>query len=127
MTNETNESTLTTVTARDPQSGNEATVEIDLGQDLNDAVSKFGEELVFDYYQRQAVVQAQAAIRGRLRADKSKGEIQGEMTQWEPGKLRRSGGSGKSTLEKATSAFENMTEAQQREFLEQLRSKMQPE
>ena len=127
MSQEANERVMTEVTASDPQTGTEATVEVDLGADLTDAINKFGEELVYDYWARQAVVQAQAAIRNRLRAGKSVEEVVAEMQQWEPGKMRRSSGAGKNTLDKTLGAFEKMNEEQQREFLQKLREKMQPE
>ena len=60
----------------------------DFGDNLQDAVSKFGEEVVFAYLKRGLVVAAQGHARGMIKAEKTKDEIIAAMKDWRPGMPR---------------------------------------
>lgn len=60
-------------------------VNIEFGDNLKDAVAKFGEEVVFTNYRQQAVIRAQAAIRGRLKSGNTNDQIIKDMTGYKPG------------------------------------------
>lgn len=57
----------------------------DFGADVNEAISKFGGEVVFSNFKRSAVITAQAAIRRLLEAGKTQAEIEETMKAWAPG------------------------------------------
>lgn len=56
--------------------------EYDFGNDLKDAVSKFGDQIVFGYFRAHAVVQAQAGARRCL---ESKSDLKAWAAGWKPG------------------------------------------
>jgi len=62
-----------------------AAVAYDFGATLEEAVDKFGADVVFTNFKRTAVITAQAAIRRMLEGDKSEEEIASAMSTWKPG------------------------------------------
>ena len=95
----------------------EAIVNVDLGDNLQDAVAKFGEETVFSGFQAQAKIRAQSIIRDMMVEGKTNDEIQEFMNTWKPGITRE-------RVSDPTAAFLNkfsgMTKEDQEKFLEQL-------
>lgn len=63
----------------------EATILFDYGQTCEEAVAKFGAEVVFSNFKRSANITAQAAMRRLLEAGKSQEEITAAMAAWAPG------------------------------------------
>ena len=63
----------------------EATVFIDIGEDLEDSIKRFGEAVVLSNFQASATITAQAAVRRYLTANKSQEEIVKLMAAWKPG------------------------------------------
>jgi len=63
----------------------EATIYVDFGEDLEDAITKFGEGVVFSNFKASAKITAQAAIRRYLEAGKTAEEIVKLMAAWKPG------------------------------------------
>jgi len=63
----------------------EATIYADFGEDLEDAITKFGEAVVFSNFKASAKITAQAAMRRYLEAKKSVEEIVKLMAAWKPG------------------------------------------
>ena len=61
---------------------------VDLGDNLEDAVQKFGAEVVFSNFQAQTKIRAQAIIRDMMTEGKSDEEIQNFMNSWKPGVSR---------------------------------------
>lgn len=62
-----------------------ATIVTDLGADLRDAVTKFGEEVIYTNYKRAVTITAQAAIRRMLEAGSTQEVISDKMAGWKPG------------------------------------------
>lgn len=68
----------------------EATILYDFGDNLSDAVDKFGEEIVFGCYAAASKISGQAAIRRQLENGKTQEDITERMAEWKPGqKLER--------------------------------------
>lgn len=63
----------------------EATIFADFGESLEDAITKFGEAVVFSNFKASAKITAQAAMRRYLEAKKSAEEIVKLMAAWKPG------------------------------------------
>ena len=63
----------------------EVTVYADMGNDLEDAITKFGEAVVFSNFKAAAKITAQAAMRRYIEAKKSTEEIVKLMAAWKPG------------------------------------------
>ena len=63
----------------------EASAMVDFGEDLEDAITKFGESVVFSKYVAEAKIDAQAAIRRYIDAGKNPDEIAALMKEWKPG------------------------------------------
>jgi len=63
----------------------EAAIAYDFGATLDEAVAKFGSDVVFTNFKRTAVITAQAAIRRMLEGKKSIDEITAGMASWKPG------------------------------------------
>ena len=62
-----------------------ATITFDFGTGVEDAIAKFGADVVFANFKRSAIITAQAAMRRLLEANKSTEEIAEKMAQWKPG------------------------------------------
>lgn len=62
-----------------------AAIAYDFGATLEEAVERFGAEVVFTNFKRTAVITAQAAIRRMLENGKSEEEIAAGMQGWKPG------------------------------------------
>jgi hypothetical protein len=60
-------------------------VAYDFGATLEEAVEKFGADVVFTSFKRTAVITGQAAIRRMLEGGKSEEEIAANMSSWMPG------------------------------------------
>jgi len=63
----------------------EATIYVDFGEDLEQAIVKFGEAVVFTNFKASAKITAQAAMRRYLEAKKSAEEVVKLMAAWRPG------------------------------------------
>ena len=63
----------------------EATIYVDFGEDLEDAINKFGEAVVLSNFKASAKITAQAAMRRYLEAKKSAEEVVKLMAAWKPG------------------------------------------
>lgn len=66
----------------------EVMVYVDLGDGLEDAVQKFGADVVFSNFQAQAKIRVQAIIRDLMTEGKTDEEIQDFMNSWKPGVTR---------------------------------------
>lgn len=62
-----------------------AAVAYDFGATLEEAVEKFGADVVFTSFKRTAVITGQAAIRRMLEGAKTEEEIVAAMADWKPG------------------------------------------
>ena len=96
-----------------------ASVTYDFGDNLDEAVSKFGADVVYARFKSASTVDLQALIRRHLDSDtpKSAAEIQELATAWKPGvqtKKRKSAG------EKIQDLLGDMSEADRTALLETL-------
>lgn len=95
----------------------EAVIFIDFGADVNDAVAKFGAEVVFSNFKRSATITAQAALRRLMEANKTQEEITTAMAGWKPGvSLERSF----DPVKALTNKFATMTPEEQNKIIEDL-------
>lgn len=58
---------------------------VDLGDNLEDAVERFGGEVVFSNFKRAATITAQAAMRRFLEQGMSDNLVADKMNSWRPG------------------------------------------
>lgn len=93
---------------------------VDLGDNLQDAVQKFGEEVVFSNFQAQTKIKAQAIIRDMMVEGKTDEEIQTFMNGWKPGVSRERN---VDPLAATLNKFATMTQEEQDKFLEELMAK----
>ena len=93
---------------------------IDLGDNLQDAIAKFGEEVIFTNFAAQAKIRAQAIIRDMMVNGKTDQEINDFMATWKPGTAR-------DRIVDPTAAFmrkfDGMTEEEQDKYIEELLAK----
>lgn len=98
-----------------------ATILFDFGADVNEAIGKFGAEVVFSNFKRSAVITAQAAMRRLMEANKTQDEIAESMKAWAPGvSLERSMDPVKAIQNK----FATMSPEDQQALIDQLMQKM---
>lgn len=81
--------TVQDVTATIADGSASVTFPYDFGDNLQDAVSKFGEPIVWAYAQRALVIAAQGHARSLIKSEKSKDEILATMAEWKPGAPRQ--------------------------------------
>lgn len=63
--------------------------EYDFGDSLSDAVTKFGEDVLWAYAKRSLVIASQGYVRGLMKSGKSKEEILAAIAAWKPGEPRQ--------------------------------------
>ena len=73
------------VSAKAPKVDKEAKILVDLGDNLDDAVARFGEDVVFSNYQANVKITVQGGIRRYLEAGKTQEEIQSLFEGYKPG------------------------------------------
>ena len=75
------------ITARKMVDGvqQEAVIASDLGDTLEDAIEKFGDEVVFSNFKQSAKITAQAAMRRYLESGLDNSAIAEKMSAWKPG------------------------------------------
>lgn len=96
-------------------------VTYDFGDNLHDAATKFGEDVVFSRYESAAVIDLQALIRRGIKSGKTDEEIRAAVAAWKPGvkTVVR-----KSAKERIKDAFAGLDDAAKKELLKQLRDEM---
>lgn len=62
-----------------------AAIAYDFGATVEEAVEKFGADVVLSGFKKSAVITGQAAIRRMLEAGKAENEIASAMAGWKPG------------------------------------------
>lgn len=105
-----------------------ATVGYDFGDNLDEAVEKFGAEVVFSRFKSASIIDLQALIRRHLGAKDKEGkptpktqeEIQGLVDNWSPGAQTRVR---KTDKQKAEELLEKLPAAQLAELLAALQAK----
>jgi hypothetical protein len=112
---------MTKVKAKAPKVEKEAEIMVDLGENLEDATSRFGAEVVFSNYLSNVVIGVQAGIRRYLDKGKTVEEIQGIFNTYKPG----------TTLERVVDPMaliakqmEGKSEEEMNAFFEKLRAKI---
>ncbi len=104
------------VTAK--KDGKEATIQYDFGNDLDDAVAKFGKDVVFSNFVQSAKITLQSIVRRYLVTD---GDIQGLTTTWKPGmQMQRTSVPARVAI---ISEFKNMSPEEKKAFLIDLKGK----
>lgn len=100
----------------------ECTVYLDLGRTAQEAITKFGDDLVFEYFVRSAKIRAQAEQRTLLEAGKTQEEIVAAFQGWRPGAERKR--TPKDPAASVLANFASLSPEQQAAILEQLRAQM---
>jgi hypothetical protein len=90
----------------------------DFGDSLDQAVERFGAEIVWAHTLRSLTIAVQGAARGMMKSGKSREEILDAMSKWKPGEPRQV----KSNDEKMAELVAKMTPAQLEALSAQLRS-----
>ena len=111
------------ITARDGNEENSPSVSVDydFGDNLQEAVELFGDDVVFSRFKAAAVVDLQALIRRHLGGEKPKTaeEIQALVSEWKPGVSKRVR---KSTTEKAQDLIGQMSAEEKAALLASLQA-----
>lgn len=94
--------------------GREGTVELELPETTQEAVEKYGEDVVFSRFRAALIIDAQSYMRSQLgkESEPSAEELQTALEEWKPG-VRPAG---KSTTEKASDLIAKLT-AEERDEL----------
>ena len=70
--------------AKGERKGEVITINYDLPQTVDEALQRYGEEVVFSRFQSSLVIDIQSAMRTKIRKGLNQDEIQAEMEKWEP-------------------------------------------
>lgn len=104
----------------------EVSVKYDFGENLADAVEKFGEDVVFSRFKSAAIIDLQSLIRRHIKQLDEKGnpkftdeQIQEAASNWAPGIKTVSR---KSKAEKVQALFSQMSDEEREAILNQLMS-----
>lgn len=103
------------VKAKNPKTNAETTVMYDFGENLQDAVTKFGENVVFEKFVAQSTVNLQSGLRTCLEQGK---DPEAYAAAWKPGVKAPSIAA--DPLSAAKAAFTRMTTEEKEAFLASL-------
>lgn len=101
------------------KTGNPITIDVDLGDNLQDMTSKFGEQVVYDRALRSLKISFQSWVMSQLQAGKSRQDIEKEAVSWRPGSRKR----GRTPIERLRDEFAKMSPEEQQEFLKAQKGK----
>jgi len=93
-------------------------VNYDFGESLQDAVSKFGEDVVFTKFKQAARIDLQAVLRRGIEAGKTDEEIAQLAGQWKPGLVMRTS---KDPIEVIKAKLAILSEEDKRKLIQMLR------
>ncbi len=97
-----------------------ATIQFNLGEDLEEAVKLFGEEVILSLFRQTAVIKAQSQLRACLKAEKDEEGIAAHFATWKPGiAVARVPKDAKAEGRKA---FERMNAEERVSYLEELQA-----
>lgn len=79
----------TEINVKAPKAGDREFIgSYDFGENCDEAIEKFGKDVVFSSFVSAQTVRAQAVVRSMLEAGKSDAEITTELAAWKPGVQR---------------------------------------
>jgi len=113
------------VTTTCPKTDRSLTIEYDFGENLQECVAKFGEEVVFTNARARMIIACQNAVRGFLskegEAAMSDEDVAAKAAEWIPGVavVREK----KSAADKALDDFETMTDEERADYMKKLRAR----
>lgn len=111
---------LQSVKATDSKTKEEVFHDFDFGADLDDAVAKFGADVVFSLYKQKAVISLQSIMRQYQNKGLTQDQITDKLGAWKPGvKVERTPVDIKQA---AIAKFAKMTDAEKAEFLAALQA-----
>lgn len=93
-------------------------VNYDFGENLQDAISKFGEDVVFTKFKQAAKIDLQAVLRRGIEAGKTDDEIAKLAEQWKPGLVVRTS---KDPIEVIKTKLASLSEEDKRRLIQMLR------
>jgi hypothetical protein len=76
---------MTEVSAKAPKVEKEATIIVDLGENVEDAIARFGAEVVFSNYLANVKIGVQSGIRRYLEAGLAAADVQAKFENYKPG------------------------------------------
>jgi len=112
------------ISARAPKIGREATVEYNIGEDLNEAINLFGDAVVYSAFKQSAVIDVQAVIRRMLEAGKSEEEIQNYLSSYKLGVRTTSGGGRRDSYKAALEALLSASPEEREAKIAEIRAKL---
>ena len=92
-------------------------VNFDFGDNLQDAVQKFGEEAVFNAFRQQSRVNLQSLIRRHKQNGDDAKTIQKAADEWKPGQVKPK----RSKAERLQEDISNLSEEEKNEILKKLK------
>lgn len=113
------------ITVEAPKVNRSYEVEYDFAENLEDAVTAFGEDVVFSLYKAKAIIVLQDNIRRMMTQNKSDEEIAAFIEEWKPGVVQIR--TGEKKKEKLLKEFTKMSAEQQKAMIEELMAKISRE
>ncbi|MDI6785097.1 MAG: hypothetical protein QMD92_00150 [bacterium] len=95
----------------------EVKAEVNFGESIEEAEALFGKDVVYTIYLAEAIVKAQAVMRGLALKGKSAAEIVAAMAEWKPGAARVVG---EASLGSLVKKFEKLPPDKQKELIAKL-------
>jgi len=90
------------------------TVKYDVPETVNEAITRYGEEIVYSRFAASFVIDLQAFMRGQIQKDEATPEsVQLAVTEWKPGMKKR----GKSVVEKLQDMLASLSDEERAALL----------
>ena len=110
-----------TINATTKDTDRTVSVDYNFGKTLKESIDLFGEDVVHNNFQAQAVISLQSLLRRGIKGEKNDEEIAKMAMDWKPGMKTVTR---KSAQEKIKDAFGGMTDEDRKALLKELRSSM---
>jgi hypothetical protein len=101
--------------------GPEVTVDFELDDNIQDAINRYGEDVVMSRYRASLIIDLQSFLRTQMKKESwTPDGIQQAVKNWVPGVKAR----GRSPAERAAELFSKLSEEEKAQLLEELRSQL---
>ena len=107
------------VNTEDPKSARNATVKIQMADNVSELMEQFGADVVFSHAKRSIIIAMQTSLRGAIKASKTDDEIQSLANDWKPGLKKPA----KSPLEKIKEELSRLSPEDRKRIAREIRER----
>lgn len=107
------------VATEDPKTSRNATVKMQMAENISELMEQFGADVVFSHAKRSIIIALQTSLRGAIKGGKSDEEVQALANDWKPGLKKPA----KSPLEKIKEELARLSPEDRKRIASEIRGR----